>query len=128
MEKTLRQRLYDKVERYGNKIYDELGDILTTEVSKKGALGLGLVGVIGLGSVGCATTGLRKIPEDHQAVYGSYEHSKINEKDAKYKIDILAEIPYERSIVRSYSAGEPIKHESIAKIAKLLENMKIWKE
>jgi len=40
----------------------------------------------------------------------------------KHKVDILAEIPYEKSIVKAYSEGKPIKHQSIEKVAKFLEN------
>lgn len=49
----------------------------------------------------------------------------IQETAEEYGIDILAEIPYERSIVEAYSNGESVKHKSIEKIAKFLENMKI---
>jgi MinD superfamily P-loop ATPase len=42
----------------------------------------------------------------------------------KFNAKIIAEIPYEKSILKSYSKGEPIKHESIKKIAKMLKNGK----
>ena len=49
-------------------------------------------------------------------------NKELIEKIAQdYGIEILAEIPYKRSIVKAYSAGEPVKHESIAKIAKFLK-------
>lgn len=38
----------------------------------------------------------------------------------EYDAEIIAEIPYEKSIVEAYSKGEPIKHKSIEKIAKFL--------
>jgi len=47
---------------------------------------------------------------------------KLIQKIAKeYDIEIIAEIPYEKSIIKAYSKGEPIKHKSIEKIAKFLE-------
>ena len=39
----------------------------------------------------------------------------------KYNTEIIAEIPYEKSIIESYSKGEVIDHESINKIARFLE-------
>jgi len=53
--------------------------------------------------------------------------STVGDKELIYKIaeeydtEIIAEIPYERSIIESYSKGELIKHKGIEKIAKFLK-------
>ena len=50
---------------------------------------------------------------------------KLIEKIAKkFNSKIVSEIPYDKSILKSYSKGEPIKHESIEKIARMLKNGK----
>ncbi len=47
---------------------------------------------------------------------------KLIQKIAEeYGVEIIAEIPYEKSIIESYSKGEPVKHKSIEKIAEFLE-------
>ena len=38
--------------------------------------------------------------------------------------EVFAEIPYSKEIMRQYSLGEPVAHESIAALAKKLEAMK----
>ncbi|MDD5086155.1 MAG: ATP-binding protein [Candidatus Nanoarchaeia archaeon] len=42
----------------------------------------------------------------------------------KFKIKIAVEIPYEKSIMESYSKGEPVSHKSIKKLAEDLKNGK----
>lgn len=84
MEKRLRQKFNDKVEKYGNKIYTGLGDILTTEVDKKGVLELGLVGIIGLGTVGCVTGGLGEYETN---TVRNIKRSPITEKQSPYHFE-----------------------------------------
>jgi len=53
----------------------------------------------------------------------------IEEIAEKYKTKIIAEIPYKKEILESYSKGEPIEDENIKKIVKNLEELKwdgIW--
>ncbi len=45
----------------------------------------------------------------------------IQEIAKKFKAEIIAEIPYSKKILKAYSKGLPIKHESIEKIAENLE-------
>lgn len=41
----------------------------------------------------------------------------------QYGVEILAEIPYEKSIIEAYSKGKPVKHKSIENIAKFLSGL-----
>ncbi len=50
------------------------------------------------------------------------ETQKISKK---FKTEIIAEIPYSKKIQEAYSKGIPIKHKSIEKLAKEIENMNI---
>ncbi len=64
MQKTLRQKISNIERKAGNFIYNGLGDMLATEVSKKDLAKLGLAGLLGLGLSGCVTptaTGKRNI-------------------------------------------------------------------
>ena len=80
MEKTLRQKFNNQVEKYGNKFYNGLGDILTTDVNKKGALELGLAGVIGLGSAGCGPMRTYQTEQIH-----GYDFKNQTQNDSPYK-------------------------------------------
>lgn len=55
MKKSLRQKISNIEKKAGNFIYDGLGDIFVTDVSKKDLAGLGLAGILGLGLSGCVT-------------------------------------------------------------------------
>lgn len=52
--------------------------------------------------------------------------STVGDKELIFKIaeeydtEIITEIPYEKSIVKTYSKGEPVKHKSIEKITEFL--------
>ncbi len=48
----------------------------------------------------------------------------IEEIAKKYKTKIIAEIPYSKKILESYSKGEPIEDKNIKKIAEFLERAK----
>jgi len=53
---NLSQNFNKKVNKYGNKFYDGLGDFLTTDVTPKGLVGILGAGIIVLGIGGCAST------------------------------------------------------------------------
>jgi len=61
--KTLRKRFNERARNIGNNIYSGLGDIATTEVSKKGLVALATVGSLGLLS-GCAEMGAAMLNDD----------------------------------------------------------------
>ncbi len=58
--KNIKTKITNVERNIGNFLYDGLGDILTTEVSKEGAFALGLAGLI-ISGTGCATS-LESIP------------------------------------------------------------------
>jgi len=82
MEKTLRQKINDKAKRYGNKFHG-LGDILTTEVSPKGALELGLAVAIGVGGLTACSFG-RNFPYKH--IHG-YNFQTRDQSKEPYKLE-----------------------------------------
>ena len=54
MKKTLRQTITNAEKTAGNLFYDGAGDVLATEMNPRGIIGLGLLGAVAFGSLGCA--------------------------------------------------------------------------
>jgi len=52
------------------------------------------------------------------------DKNQIFKTAKKFNSEIIAEIPYSRDIQEAYSKGEPIRHESIKKIIKFIEETK----
>jgi len=50
--------------------------------------------------------------------------NQIIQTAKNFKTKVISEIPYSKSIQEAYSKGEPIKHKSIEKIIKFLEEIK----
>ncbi len=69
----------------------------------------------------CKVLGLKAFLVLNKADVGN--KALIEELAQEHSIEIVAEIPYKREFVVTYSKGEAIMHESIARLADFVEEM-----